>query len=204
MNPAANTLTESLMIWPCSNDLLFICLSLRISVLSIHCSRPDSLLMSFQVHIEIHWVFNACVWTLDFEHCRVSALLKKKKKPKQSVRKCGGRRSDSANWCDDATKWHGLSSWSALVTWAQCLRRGKDDRIEPGWASDVRGWEERGGGEHAWCSPFLSWASGSTGEDCAGRRVDLDAALKDFGVRADDCYCSYSLLSDVCLRGGSV
>lgn len=60
------------------SDLLFICSSLLISVLSIHCTCPDSLLMSFQVHIEIHWIFNACVRTFDFEHCRVSALLKKK------------------------------------------------------------------------------------------------------------------------------
>lgn len=52
----------------------------------------------------------------------------KKKKKKRHVTLHNAEEegdTDSANWCDNATKWHGRPSQSKPVTWAQCLRRGR-------------------------------------------------------------------------------
>lgn len=140
--------------------------------------------MSSQVHIEIHWIFNACIWT---QSSKVWALLcfgPPKIKLHATAQRCGGRghvilwtgvtmqQSDTAGHCR-----------STLVTWVQCLCVGQDGsdvcKNEPGWAVICRG-ERRKRMPHAHPFEIATWDKGAARhvpEDCLGWRADLDTAF---------------------------
>lgn len=168
----------------------------------------DSFLIFPKVHIEIHWsIFNACIWTqtITCEHCHVSVLSRKlADAAQQSVEK----QFNPADWYNYPTMWQEWLLRSALVTWAQCLCRGRATvmSVKRSWGEQ---WCARVEGQDASRSLFkiATWDSGAARHVC-GRRVDFDTAVSGWSKTVVWVWkwkwmivavglCSFSNLSDM-------